>query len=456
MAVALLMGAHNALVPQMLHDPCAALDSCESCTSQGPPAGIDLSVRCVWCPSKNTCEVYHRHTFDFPCDDAIRHGGGYPGGERCSAPYKRPKAAPAWVNNARPTWGERFSYEPVTDVPVSVIIPSFSRMSNLPFGLAWLLRLEPLLREGSEIIVSHGSRQSFEAVHAMQANLTIECNDPTRRACADDYAARVRHIDNVKINKNVYVAQRYFAARSAANAVLLHVDDDIVPGEAMLQALIDRVASEPGFPSYAEYAPGLYGPSGLGRYCSQDGYTTEVKTDKWIEQRDAQFLSSQLTATSSAANAIYLERFETDYAQLLHASGGNGEDLTFARSVGRVGPSGKRGVLQPVGSCSAERALAHHHPRGWRDACATREMEIAWVRGHAHDEYWASTGQYHTRADHYEAREAICKCLHKPHYNMGKKGYVGAELRDCALPDAPKDDNSIPLQGYTPLKKEEL
>ena len=48
----------------------------------------------------------------------------------------------------------------------------------------------------------------------------------------------------------------------------------------MLQALIDRVATEPGFPSYADYhpAPGLYGPSGFGRACGRVRVRVRVRT----------------------------------------------------------------------------------------------------------------------------------------------------------------------------------
>ena len=70
----------------------------------------------------------------------------------------------------------------------------------------------------------------------------------------------------------------------------------------MLQALIDSVATEPGFPSYADYhaapaalppspdtapaayppspdtAPGLYGPSGFGRACGGVRVRVRVRT----------------------------------------------------------------------------------------------------------------------------------------------------------------------------------
>ena len=52
--------------------------------------------------------------------------------------------------------------------------------------------------------------------------------------CAD---RPVRHVDSTARNAEHFTAHRYFAAARSANEVLLHLDDDLVPGEAMLQAL---------------------------------------------------------------------------------------------------------------------------------------------------------------------------------------------------------------------------
>ena len=71
----------------------------------------------------------------------------------------------------------------------------------------------------------------------------------------------------------------------------------------MLQALIDRVATEPGFPSYADYhpAPGLYGPSGFGRACGGAGYQRGRGTDP-----SAAAVLTNLAAASQAPYRRYL------------------------------------------------------------------------------------------------------------------------------------------------------
>ena len=44
---------------------------------------MDTGIRCVWCASLGGCREYRRASLQFPCDDALRGGGGYPGGDTC-------------------------------------------------------------------------------------------------------------------------------------------------------------------------------------------------------------------------------------------------------------------------------------------------------------------------------------------------------------------------------------
>eukprot|EP00966_Prymnesium_polylepis_P334707 7390076-Prymnesium_polylepis.2 len=62
---------------------CAMHDSCGACVAARHPPGVDTGVRCVWCPALAACREYIKHSFDFPCEDAVRGGGGYPGGSEC-------------------------------------------------------------------------------------------------------------------------------------------------------------------------------------------------------------------------------------------------------------------------------------------------------------------------------------------------------------------------------------
>jgi hypothetical protein len=130
---------------------CARRTSCESCIQQQPSAGVDFGIRCVWCESEAACREYNKFTHRFPCADALRGGGGYPGGASCAA------AARVSVGASRPSLPPQpsyspFAYRPRTKQPVSVAIPSFTRPGNLHHQLVWLLQLEPLHRRGSEVL----------------------------------------------------------------------------------------------------------------------------------------------------------------------------------------------------------------------------------------------------------------------------------------------------------------
>jgi hypothetical protein len=64
---------------------CAASGShsCSACLRiRARKQPIDSGVRCVWCSSMAGCRGYVKGT-QWPCSDAIRSGGGYPGGSRC-------------------------------------------------------------------------------------------------------------------------------------------------------------------------------------------------------------------------------------------------------------------------------------------------------------------------------------------------------------------------------------
>ena len=215
---------------------CSALTSCNQCIAKAI-IGIDTGERCVWCPDTDECKSYQRHSFQFPCANAMRAGGGFPGGDNCFSPV-RARAQPSSAAATR--WGPPFTYQPVTTAPVNVIIPSFARPSNLPFALAWLLQLEPMHRPGSQVLVSHGSTRSLASSNAIDANTSQLCQQASNRTCA---LQTVRHLDAVSMNEDVYAAHRYHAAASELVAlpapdVLIHVDDDLVPSEAMLQVSI--------------------------------------------------------------------------------------------------------------------------------------------------------------------------------------------------------------------------
>lgn len=70
---------------------CTELQSCGACLRHKPKKPpLDIGVRCVWCASRAACLPYLKRVSgvkaQFPCDDAARGGGGYPGGARCRGP----------------------------------------------------------------------------------------------------------------------------------------------------------------------------------------------------------------------------------------------------------------------------------------------------------------------------------------------------------------------------------
>ena len=61
----------------------AASSGCLPCVRIKPRKPPDDSgVRCVWCGAMSACKGFVKGT-EFPCTDAIRGGGGYPGGSHC-------------------------------------------------------------------------------------------------------------------------------------------------------------------------------------------------------------------------------------------------------------------------------------------------------------------------------------------------------------------------------------
>ena len=349
-------------------------------------------------------------------------------------------------------------------LPVSVVIASYSRVHNLVPGVLGLLRLEPLRRNGSEILISHGSAHSYAHRHAVTANVSASCAAsaaaavPTAVAACPDAAATtmLRHIDTHELDARMVTATRYHAATLARNDVLLHLDDDLVPSEATLQRLIDRVAAQPGFPHTGTptaaaataaagttavgvpSAPGLYGACCFARSCGVHGYRR--RTWRMSHQRqadgdgaaaDAPFPLSwaapltNMAATSKALNARYLEAFEASFGRLIRQTRGNGEDLTFAfaaaqhASAASEGPGGMSGGMSGGMGSSL----------GWVGECGDETRGVGTWRCGAELEQFTlldnggRSNAFHTEAGHYAERHHTCLCL--------GAGLLGSDLAAC-------------------------
>ena len=101
-------------------------------------------------------------------------------------------------------------------VSVSVVIPSFARMHNLPRLIAALLQLPALRRPSSEVIIAHGSRASLAAVPDFEGQaLALARGNVTAEVMRD----RLAHFDLVALNDEMYVAERFVAGARARNDV---------------------------------------------------------------------------------------------------------------------------------------------------------------------------------------------------------------------------------------------
>ena len=135
---------------------CEQAQSCLPCVRikpRKPPN--DSGVRCVWCGTSDACRGYIKGTH-FPCADAIRGGGGYPGGKHCPKGYgasnnasvgRRAQAAvSAWARSARRR-------------------PEQSSASN---GAAALLQAPPLSLAGDAVATSRAAPAIEESVEPVR------------------------------------------------------------------------------------------------------------------------------------------------------------------------------------------------------------------------------------------------------------------------------------------------
>jgi len=237
---------------------------------------------------------------------------------------------------------------------LSVVVPSASRGPTLHVLLIALLQQEALRVPGSEIIVSHATFDSLNEAPNMSPRVLA--------ACASCDVRRIVHVDSVRINDALGCAHRYVvASKHARNNVLLHLDDDLLPKAALLQALVQSVCAEPGFPEYARTSrpnpfrsaplrPSFYGTT--PRLCSKDGYRfysrryTLSQRGKWVLQKPYYVLTN-VASMSRALNAEFVAVLNQSYASLMRVTGGEGCDLVFnhfARGAGST-PTALRGHL---------------------------------------------------------------------------------------------------------------
>ena len=320
---------------------------------------------------------------------------------------------------------------------LSVVVPSASRGPTLHVLLIALLQQEALRVPGSEIIVSHATFDSLNEAPNMSPRVLA--------ACASCDVRRIVHVDSVRINDALGCAHRYVvASKHARNNVLLHLDDDLLPKAALLQALVQSVCAEPGFPEYARTSrpnpfrsapprPSFYGTT--PRLCSKDGYRfysrryTLSQRGKWVLQKPYYVLTN-VASMSRALNAEFVAVLNQSYASLMRVTGGEGCDLVFnhfARGAGST-PTALRGHLHTRSVENIRR------PKHLQAAAEARALAVNPVDSGNQSKATAATATsrfhsgYEGGKDHYPRRWQICTCL--------GRGTVGETLVGCATDKA--------------------
>ena len=299
----------------------------------------------------------------------------------------------------------------------SVVVPCFSRQGSVHRVLSNLLANTT----ASEVILVMQSRAVVEDKEGILDRVQRACEDPLRHngtyrpnghACD---LSKLKVVDNVARNDEIFSASRFFAAAEhATSPVLVHSDDDIRANEKLLRAMVSRVAAAVA----AGRTPGLYGPE--TRACGASGYCNSNEcraTDyAWANfpfnnKSGTQIILTDLAATSSEMNALYVQNFER-YRDLIVRTRGNGEDLTFNHQVQAAG--GERAV---VGAITPEYGVLEKKLQsgGYYE----------FMKGHD------GADSYHAAPDHYSLRGAICSCM--------ASGKLEAPLGECVKSSLRKD-----------------
>lgn len=155
--------------------------------------------------------------------------------------------------------------------PVSMVIPSFSRMELLPDVLAHHLTLENMEHPDSEIIVAHASEESWNqraAIHTLTNEIIVSTGN-----FSSFEVSKIIHVNVVPENDKWGCVSRHFAALQVRHDVVIHLDDDLKLTDEGLRRMVKYVREEPGFPFYSnaiEQFPNFYGS--FLRYCGKNGY----------------------------------------------------------------------------------------------------------------------------------------------------------------------------------------
>lgn len=302
---------------------------------------------------------------------------------------------------------------------VSLIIPTGGRQQALLVNtVATLLNMAVLKRPGSQVVLSHYTNASVSRIESLRKAVAAVCDEGT-----------LIQVDSIRENAQFGPAHRFaVVAEVSTGDVVMHLDDDMLPSEALLNAMITNANEKRGM---------LWGYHKFVRRCSSDGYICQSPPDVIcvphksgtdtanaangfsICRASAPHQSSTYTLTGVSAMARELsskfviseQLSEATYGPLLRETDGNGEDLVFNHWALKSG--------YQVGWIAC--------PRLVQSAPCLQEIDVA------RSEHLIS---YNSKPKHYHTRTRICKCLSGKRFVNGTitRGLSGKRLAHCVAP----------------------
>ena len=237
------------------------------------------------------------------------------------------------------------------DHPISVVIPTMSNpwtlQKVLPKLLAALVRSPEMQHPQSEVVINHGSNQSYASRDTIDRLVrTTQLRKATRNHLVQRqlwHFKRIVHYDGPRAD--AFAASRFFAAAAARNEIILSIDDDVLPEvlPELLDPLACAVATEPGYSQGypAGSSPGLHGNQ--ERYCDAKGY--ENPPNRFKSRADSERYrnrSPPIVLTNFASFSRTLARrfasiYDEWYGDFMIRARGNGEDIVFADAARKLG-----------------------------------------------------------------------------------------------------------------------
>jgi len=205
---------------------------------------------------------------------------------------------------------------------VSIVIPSMNRQRLLPALLVGILKSTDFT--SLEIIIAHASEESLAAEAWISKQVASRCIQCDMR--------NISHIDMVELNSHIGCTMRHFAALQARNAIVVHLDDDLIPSTGLLSQLANRVARG---------GVALVGPfrrkCGARGYCFAPGQPdvglpVGCRARSRCNESDASVVLTKFAAMPYQINRWFVQKFEQGerpYRELMNLTKGNGCDLIF-------------------------------------------------------------------------------------------------------------------------------